>query len=138
MSPNLLIASQLSQHVTPVVPDVVDDLVDDLVDYAASNICVSTNTAVPLMDERERYIDQLLAEIESLQVRLFPFIPFSRIRLFISFQLCKMSRLVESVCLTRNTGTLWKHLCHNEILVCNKSLCNVLVTRDIIVTIHDT
>ena len=83
MSPNLLIASQLSQHVTPVVPDVVDDLVDDLVDYAASNICVSTNTAVPLMDERERYIDQLMAEIES-----FPFIPFfTRIRLSISFRL---------------------------------------------------
>ena len=71
--PNFLIAAELSQHVTPVavVPDVVDDLVDDLVDYAASNICVSTNTAVPLMDERERYIDQLMAEIES-----FPLIPF--------------------------------------------------------------
>ena len=76
-----------------VVPDVVDDLVDD----AASDMGASTDTAVPLMDERERYIDQLLAEIESLQVRLFPFIPFSRIRLFISFELCKMSRLVESV-----------------------------------------
>ena len=56
-----------------MVPDVLDDLVGD----SASNIGVSTNTAVPLMDERERYIDQLLAEIESLQVRLklFPFIP---------------------------------------------------------------
>ena len=30
----------------------------------------STNSAVTLVDERERYIDQLLAEIESLQVRL--------------------------------------------------------------------
>ena len=73
--PNFLIASELSQHVTPVavVPDVVDDLVDD----AASDMGASTDTAVPLMDERERYIDQLLAEIESLQVRLklFPFIP---------------------------------------------------------------
>ena len=94
MSPNLLIASQLSQHVTPVVPDVVDDLVDDLVDYAASNICVSTNTAVPLMDERERYIDQLMAEIESLQVRLpihsllqsdqtFPFLSLVIIRVYL-------------------------------------------------------
>ena len=105
--PNFLIASELSQHVTPVavVPDVVDDLVDD----AASDMGASIDTAVPLMDERERYIDQLLAEIESLQVRLklFPFIPRNRIRLFISFQLCKMSRLVESVWwLTRNTGTL--------------------------------
>ena len=73
--PNFLIASELSQHVTPVavVPDVVDDLVDD----AASDMGASTDTAVPLMDERERYIDQLLAEIESLQVRLklFPFTP---------------------------------------------------------------
>ena len=63
--PNFLVASELSQHVTPVavVPDVVDDLVDD----AASEISNAT-TAVPLHDERERYIDQLLAEIESLQV----------------------------------------------------------------------
>ena len=62
--PNFLVASELSQHVTPVavVPDVVDDLVDD----AASEI--STTNTVPLHDERERYIDQLLAEIESLQV----------------------------------------------------------------------
>ena len=64
-SPNFLVDSELSQHVTPVavVPDVVDDLVDD----AASEISNAT-TAVPLHDERERYIDQLLAEIESLQV----------------------------------------------------------------------
>ena len=61
--PNFLIAAELSQHVTPVavVPDVVDDLVDD---------AASTDSAVPLVDQRERYIDQLLAEIESLQVRL--------------------------------------------------------------------
>ena len=104
--PNFLIASELSQHVTPVavVPDVVDDLVDD----AASEIGASTDTAVPLMDERERYIDQLLAEIESLQVRLklFPFIPRNRIRLFISFQLCKMSRLVESVVDKKHRDTI--------------------------------
>ena len=49
-----------------VVPDVVDDLVDD----AASDMGAPTDSAVPLVDERERYIDQLLAEIESLQVRL--------------------------------------------------------------------
>ena len=66
--PNFMIAAELSQHVTPVavVPDVVDDLVDD----AASDMGASTDSAVPLVDERERYIDQLLAEIESLQVRL--------------------------------------------------------------------
>ena len=66
--PNFLIAAELSQHVTPVavVPDVVDDLVDD----AASDMGAPTDSAVPLVDERERYIDQLLAEIESLQVRL--------------------------------------------------------------------
>lgn len=65
--PNFMIAAELSQHVTPVavVPDVVDDLVDD----AASDMGASTDSAVPLVDERERYIDQLLAEIESLQVR---------------------------------------------------------------------
>ena len=63
--PNFLVASELSQHVTPVavVPDVVDDLVDD----AASEVGAANNS-VPLSDERERYIDQLLAEIESLQV----------------------------------------------------------------------
>ena len=61
--PNFLVASEISNHVTPVavVPDVVDDLVDD----AASE---ANNSVVPLNDERERYIDQLLAEIESLQV----------------------------------------------------------------------
>ena len=66
--PNFLIAAELSQHVTPVavVPDVVDDLVDD----AASDMGASNDSVVPLVDERERYIDQLLAEIESLQVRL--------------------------------------------------------------------
>ena len=66
--PNFLIAAELSQHVTPVavVPDVVDDLVDD----AASDMGAPNDSAVPLVDERERYIDQLLAEIESLQVRL--------------------------------------------------------------------
>ena len=42
-------------------------------------IGASTNSVVTVVDERERYIDQLLAEIESLQVRLencshsFPF-----------------------------------------------------------------
>jgi len=66
--PNFMIAAELSQHVTPVavVPDVVDDLVDD----AASDMGASTDSAVPLVDERERYIDQLLAEIESLQGRV--------------------------------------------------------------------
>ena len=70
--PNFLVASELSQHVTPVavVPDVVDDLVDD----AASEI--STSNTVPLHDERERYIDQLLAEIESLQVLILTGILF--------------------------------------------------------------
>lgn len=90
MSPNFLIASELSQHVSPVVPDVLDDLVGD----SASNIGVSTNTAVPLMDERERNIDQLMAEIESLQVRLpihsllqsdqtFPFLSLVIIRVYL-------------------------------------------------------
>ena len=65
--PNFLVASELSQHVTPVavVPDAV---VDDLVDDTSSDIGASTHSVVPLNDERERYIDQLLAEIESLQV----------------------------------------------------------------------
>ena len=48
----------------------------------------STDSAVPLVDERERYIDQLLAEIESLQVRLktvpIHSFPLNWIRLFIS------------------------------------------------------
>ena len=65
--PNFLVASEINSHVTPVavVPDVVDDLVDD----SASEMGAST-TSVPLVDERERYIDQLLAEVESLQVGL--------------------------------------------------------------------
>ena len=73
-----------------MVPDVLDDLVGD----SASNIGVSTNTAVPLMDERERNIDQLMAEIESLQVRLpihsllqsdqtFPFLSLVIIRVYL-------------------------------------------------------
>ena len=61
--PNFLVASELSNHVTPVatmVPD-TDTLVDDTIDDSASEL----NT---VNDERERYIDQLLAEVESLQV----------------------------------------------------------------------
>ena len=62
--PNFLVASDLNHHVTPVavVPDVVEDLVDD----SASEMGAASSQ---LADERERYIDQLLAEIESLQVR---------------------------------------------------------------------
>jgi len=60
--PNFLVASELSHHVTPVA--VVPDLVEE-VDDSASEI-----SAVPLVDERERYIDQLLAELESLQMRV--------------------------------------------------------------------
>ena len=45
-----------------VVPNVVNDLVDDA---AASNMGAFSNSP-----ERELYIDQLLAEIESLKVRL--------------------------------------------------------------------
>ena len=61
--PNFLVASDLNHHVTPVavVPDVVEDLVDD----SASEMGAASSQ---LADERERYIDQLLAEIESLQV----------------------------------------------------------------------
>ena len=63
--PNFLVASELSNHVAPVatvVPD-TDTLVDDTIDDTASEMMTSVN------DERERYIDQLLTEIESLQVR---------------------------------------------------------------------
>jgi len=60
--PNFLEVSGLSHHVTPVA--VVPDLVEEM-DDSASEI-----SAVPLIDERERYIDQLLAELESLQVRV--------------------------------------------------------------------
>ena len=65
--PNFLVASEINSHVTPVavVPDVVDDLVDD----SASEMGAS-NISGPLVEERERYIDQLLAEIESLQGRV--------------------------------------------------------------------
>ena len=65
--PNFLVASEIHSHVTPVavVPDVVDDLVDD----SASEMGAS-NISGPLVEERERYIDQLLAEIESLQGRV--------------------------------------------------------------------
>ena len=68
--PNFLVASDLNHHVTPVavVPE-VPDVVDDLVDETASEFGGAAST-VPLNDERERYIDQLLAEIESLQVVL--------------------------------------------------------------------
>jgi len=63
--PNFLVASDLNHHVTPVavVPDVVEDLVDD----SASEMGAASSQ---LADERERYIDQLLAEIESLQLRV--------------------------------------------------------------------
>ena len=66
--PNFLVASEIHSHVTPVavVPDVVDDLVDD----SASEMGGASNISGPLVEERERYIDQLLAEIESLQGRV--------------------------------------------------------------------
>ena len=58
-------ASDLNHHVTPVavVPDVVEDLIDD----SASEMGAASSQ---LADERERYIDQLLAEVESLQLRV--------------------------------------------------------------------
>ena len=62
--PNFLVASEISNHVTPVatmVPPDTDTLVDDTIDDTASEL-------THVNDERERYIDQLLAEIESLQV----------------------------------------------------------------------
>ena len=64
--PNFLVAAELHQHVTPVA--VVPDLVEEQEDTASE---AGTVLAVPgVADERERYIDQLLAEVEALQNRV--------------------------------------------------------------------
>jgi len=59
--PNFLVAAELRQHVTPVavVPEPVEDPEPD-----------TSDSLIPIADDKDRYIDQLLAEVENLQLRV--------------------------------------------------------------------